>query len=66
MDLLAALYARVFSVQESSIMSEFADVEVPAPPELAELKQRLDGMIAAAREALAQHGAVALLPSTGR
>ncbi|MFD8462369.1 hypothetical protein ACFV27_25580 [Streptomyces antimycoticus] len=66
MDLLAALYARVFSVQESGIMDEFAGEEVPAPPELAELKQRLDSMITAAREALAQHGAAALLPSTGR
>jgi len=66
MELLTALHARVFSIEESGILGEFAAAgeEIPPPPELAELKQHLDRMITAARQALAEHGATALLPST--
>jgi hypothetical protein len=68
MELLTAMHVHVSSVEESGIMGEFAAAgeAVSAPPELAELKQRLDLMITAAREALAEHGTTALLPSTGR
>ncbi|SHH32925.1 hypothetical protein [Streptomyces sp. 3214.6] len=68
MELISALYAHVFSVEESGIMGEFAAAgeEVAAPEELAELKQRLDSMITAARQALAEYGTTALLPSIGR
>ncbi|MGQ4374792.1 hypothetical protein ACN6K9_001663 [Streptomyces sp. SAS_267] len=68
MELLAAMHARVVSVEESDIVAEFAMAgeDVPPPPELAELKPGLDLMIAAARKALAEHGATALLPSNLR
>ncbi|MCX4429643.1 hypothetical protein [Streptomyces mirabilis] len=68
MDLLAAMHARVLSVEESDILAEFAMTgeEVPPPPELAELKQRLNDMITTARVALAEYGATALLPATIR
>ncbi|WP_434597937.1 hypothetical protein [Streptomyces sp. A5-4] len=65
MELLGALYSRVFSIEESGILGEAAaagEDGAPLPWELAELKQLLDHMTATAREALAQHGAVALLP----
>ncbi|MEU0742905.1 hypothetical protein [Streptomyces sp. NPDC006134] len=65
MDVISAMHARVHSVVESDIMAEFAahGETVSIPPELTELKQCLDRMITAAREALAQHGAAALLPA---
>ncbi len=68
MEVLTALHSYVFSIEESGILGEFAAAgeEVSLPSELAELKRRLDLMIAAAREALAQHGAAALLSSPNR
>lgn len=65
MGLLGELHAHAVSVHESGIMSEFIDEQVGAPPQLAELQHRLDRMIAAARKALAEHGAAGLLHSTG-
>lgn len=68
MELLTALYSHVVSLEESGVLDEFAAAgeEISAPSQLAELKERLDLMIAAAREALAQHGAAVLAPSPGR
>ncbi|GGZ44309.1 hypothetical protein [Streptomyces poonensis] len=68
MDLLSATHARIASLVESGILDEFAAAgeEIPLPPEVVELKQRLDRMITAAREALAQYGAAALLSSEHR
>ncbi|WP_163010534.1 hypothetical protein [Streptomyces dangxiongensis] len=65
MELLATMHARVISIEESDMAAEFgmAGEEVPPPPELAELKPRLDCMITEARQALADHGATVLLPS---
>lgn len=68
MERVTTLYRTAASIQESGIMGEFAAAgeEVSAPPELAELKERLDDMITAARQALAEHGTASLLPSAGR
>ncbi|OIJ63257.1 hypothetical protein WN71_035130 [Streptomyces mangrovisoli] len=67
-DLLAAFRLQVLSIEESGIMGEMAAAgeEVSPPSELAELKQRLNDMITAARNALAEHGATALLPTAVR
>jgi len=68
MDLFSALHGRLHSLVESGVLGEFAaeGEELGFPPELGELKVRLDGMIAAAREALSQFGASALLPGVPR
>jgi hypothetical protein len=67
MELLTALHAHAVSVEESGILGEFTqdEAELALPSQLAELKPSLDRMIAEARQALAQYGAAALLPSTG-
>jgi hypothetical protein len=68
MDLFSALHGRLLSLVESGVLGEFAaeGEELGAPPELGELKLCLDGMITAAREALSQFGASALLPGLPR
>ncbi|MEU3529137.1 hypothetical protein AB0E62_35670 [Streptomyces sp. NPDC038707] len=68
MDVISAMHTRIHSVVESDILAEFAahGETISIPPELTELKQCLDRMITAAREALAQYGAAALLPALQR
>ncbi|MER7721978.1 hypothetical protein ABTX99_34500 [Streptomyces flaveolus] len=68
MDLVSALHGRLHSLVESGVLGEFAaeGEELGAPPELEELKTCLEDMIAAARDALSQFGASALLPGASR